>query len=181
MNNDGSKRSRLLTSASDIVREKGVSKLTLEAVANQAGVSKGGLLYYFPSKEALIKAMIDEMLDVYVNDIQKNLQDIKGRGQWTRAYMKSMFMEVEDGLKISSALLASMFTNPELLDKAQTRYKEFQEKVENDQADPIHSTIARLAADGLWFAEMFGLAPLDKKMRDKVYDELTNLITKGDE
>ncbi|WP_342707394.1 hypothetical protein [Marininema mesophilum] len=28
--------------------------------------------------------------------------------------------------------------------------------MQNDQVDPVHSTIARLAADGLRFAEMFG-------------------------
>ena len=37
------------------IKEEGVVKLTLEAVAQRAGVSKGGLLYHYPSKEALIK------------------------------------------------------------------------------------------------------------------------------
>ena len=37
---------------------KGVAKLTLEAVAKEAGVSKGGLLYHFSNKEALIEGMI---------------------------------------------------------------------------------------------------------------------------
>ncbi|WP_459380299.1 hypothetical protein [Bacillus atrophaeus] len=116
-----------------------------------------------------------------MNDMQKNLQTFKGEGQWSKAYVKTMFAEVEDGLKISSALLAAIFTKPELLERTQAEYKEIQEKIENDQVDPVQATIARLAADGLWFAEMFGFAPLDKKMRDQVFNELTKLITKGDE
>ncbi|AKL83180.1 hypothetical protein [Bacillus atrophaeus] len=125
--------------------------------------------------------MVDELSEVYMNDMQKNLQTFKGEGQWSKAYVKTMFAEVEDGLKISSALLAAIFTKPELLERTQAEYKEIQEKIENDQVDPVQATIARLAADGLWFAEMFGFAPLDKKMRDQVFNELTKLITKGDE
>jgi AcrR family transcriptional regulator len=45
------------------VVEEGVSGMTLEAVAREAGVSKGGLLYHFPSKEALIGGMIGRLID----------------------------------------------------------------------------------------------------------------------
>ena len=37
----------------------GAVHLTLDAVAERAGVSKGGLLYHFPSKESLLQAMVD--------------------------------------------------------------------------------------------------------------------------
>ena len=41
----------------------GSGRLTLEAVAERAGLSKGGLLYNFPNKEALLQAMIQRMID----------------------------------------------------------------------------------------------------------------------
>ena len=50
-------RQKILAAASQIVQCKGVAKLTLEAVAKEAGVSKGGLLYHFSNK-ALIEGMI---------------------------------------------------------------------------------------------------------------------------
>lgn len=53
--NSNSKRSSILLAASIVVKNNGVEKLTLEAVAKEAGVSKGGLLHHFPNKEALIK------------------------------------------------------------------------------------------------------------------------------
>ena len=51
------KKSNILTAASEIVGEEEWVKFTLDAVAQRAGVSKGGLLYHYPSKEALIKGM----------------------------------------------------------------------------------------------------------------------------
>jgi AcrR family transcriptional regulator len=45
-----STRENILRAANLVVVEEGVSRMTLEAVAREAGVSKGGLLYHFPSK-----------------------------------------------------------------------------------------------------------------------------------
>ena len=47
-------RTRILDAAEAIVRARGVPGLTLEAAAREAGVSKGGLLYHFGSKEQLV-------------------------------------------------------------------------------------------------------------------------------
>lgn len=54
--NRNSKRTTILQVACRLVRKLGASHLTLDAVAKEAGVSKGGLLYHFPTKEALIQA-----------------------------------------------------------------------------------------------------------------------------
>lgn len=42
-------KQRILDAAAEIARELGPGHLSLEAVATRAGVSKGGLLYHFPS------------------------------------------------------------------------------------------------------------------------------------
>lgn len=41
--------------------------------------------------------------------------------------------------------------------------------------DPVEATVARLAADGLFFCELFGFAPLDDQLRSEV---LAYLLTK---
>jgi len=174
-NQKHSKRKQILIAATTIVKEEGVAQLTLEAVANKANVSKGGLLYHFPNKEALIKGMIDELTKVYVDEIEETVQN-EGHtdGRWSKAYVKSTFLELEDGFDMSSALVAAIYTNPELLEKLQQQYEEWQIKIENDGIDPVRATIARLAADGLWFAEIFGLGPLKSELKEQVYKELIN-------
>ncbi|OBZ16828.1 TetR/AcrR family transcriptional regulator [Bacillus sp. FJAT-26390] len=167
------KRKRLLVAASIIVREQGVEHLTLEAVAKAAGVSKGGLLYHFPSKDALINGMVEDLTNAFVEDIQDRVhRDLQPNGRWSRAYVESTFRGFEDGLEMSSILSAALFTNPELLQQMQEQYAVWQKNIENDGLNPIRSTIARLAADGLWFSEMFGLAPLEKDARELIFNEL---------
>ena len=68
---------RLLDAAERLVSEVGAGHLTLEAVARAAGVSKGGLLYHFPSKEALLQAMIDR----HLRDIGARIAGLEADGR----------------------------------------------------------------------------------------------------
>lgn len=52
-------RNEVLDAAEALVAESGVIALTFEAVARATGISKGGILYHFPSKDALTAAMIE--------------------------------------------------------------------------------------------------------------------------
>src|SRR6476646_3591238 len=51
-------RDRLLDAVEQLLLERGAQQVTLEAVAAAAGVSKGGLLYHFKSKDALFAGMV---------------------------------------------------------------------------------------------------------------------------
>jgi AcrR family transcriptional regulator len=54
-------RDLLLAAACSILQE-GEEVLTLDAVARRSGISKGGLLHYFPSKDALIEGTVAELI-----------------------------------------------------------------------------------------------------------------------
>ena len=48
----------ILEAAEAIVVDEGAARLTIDAVAERSGVSKGGVLYHFPCKEALLEGML---------------------------------------------------------------------------------------------------------------------------
>ena len=52
-------RERILTAAAAVARESGPGSLSLDAVAARAGVSKGGLLYNFPTKAKLLQSLVE--------------------------------------------------------------------------------------------------------------------------
>ncbi|MFM7780846.1 MAG: helix-turn-helix domain-containing protein, partial [Alphaproteobacteria bacterium] len=52
---------RILDAAENLIIARGVGAMTLEAVAREARVSKGGLLYHFASKEALLEALLGRL------------------------------------------------------------------------------------------------------------------------
>src|SRR2546421_1237971 len=77
---------RLLNAAEEVVVRDGVGNLTLEAVAKQANVSKGGLLYHFPSKSDLVIAIV-EKLARHCESKQASADDDHEAGAFTRAYV----------------------------------------------------------------------------------------------
>ena len=146
-----SKKTQLLDAAAAIVNEYGSEYLTLDAVAKRAGVSKGGLLYHFKSKTALIE-----------------------QGKWLRAFVEATREHRSENAAITSSMLAAEGNNRHLLSPLQETYKIWQSYIENDGLDKIDATIMRLAVDGLWLSEIFGLDALDESMREAVLERLTN-------
>ena len=63
-------RAALLRSAGRVFAEHGFHQATLEAVAAEAGVSKGALYHYFPSKEQLFLALLEDRLGAGLSDIE---------------------------------------------------------------------------------------------------------------
>ena len=61
----GVRRGDLLDAAEALLSEQGGRGLTLSAVAERAGVSKGGLLYHFPSKEALVQGLVGRVIEEF--------------------------------------------------------------------------------------------------------------------
>ena len=51
-------RATLLDAAEAVVARQGIANLTLESVAAEAGMSKGGLLHHFRTKDRLIEALV---------------------------------------------------------------------------------------------------------------------------
>jgi AcrR family transcriptional regulator len=170
-------RQAILGAADRLVRTEGVARLTLEAVAQGAGVSKGGLLYHFPNKDALIAGMLDRLLEVFEADIERAAAADGGpaAGRWLRAYVRASFALSDGDLAIGSALLAAVATKPELIAPARRRFAAWQERVVADGLDPALATVLRLAADGQWFADLFGLAPPAGDFRREVLAALLRL------
>lgn len=167
------KKALIFKAVSQIVNQEGVEKLTLEAVAQKAGISKGGLLYHFPNKEALILGVIEQLSHHFIEHFEKRAEDDpNSKGKWTRSYIECASLEENDLDTLYTAISAAHFTNLQLLQQLQSMYTEIQNKIEHDEVDPVRATLVRLAVDGLWFAEMFGLAPPGADLRKQVIEQL---------
>ena len=154
--------------------------MTLEAVAREAGVSKGGLLYHFPSKELLISGMIGRLIEGFAEALGRELAKEKGSGggRWSRAYARASFAEDRWYLEVSAGLLAAVAEDPGLLDPLRRGFEDGQRWAERDGIDPAVGTLVRLAADGLLFAEFLGFAPPEGRLRERALEALLSL-TKG--
>jgi AcrR family transcriptional regulator len=101
-------REAILDAAEAVVIESGAGHLTLAAVAAKAGVSKGGLLYHFPSKEDLLKGMLDRLIQRFDQARKEKAEGLKRKAG---AQIKATILTYAEGdarkEKIGSALLAA--------------------------------------------------------------------------
>lgn len=137
-------RAALLEAATRVISKEGILSLTLQAVAKEAGVSKGGLLYHFPSKDALVKGMLEHHLARF----EQSLQD--SELPYAQAYAHLGSQEENPGLML--AFFSAIALNPSLLEGVREASQRWQSQIKG-----VDATIARLATDGLWLAQLFGL------------------------
>lgn len=173
-------REKLLDAAGRIIVREGVARMTLDAVSREAGVSKGGLFYHFPSKNALIVDMIRRFIDRFEDDIEENLEE-DYPGSWLRAYAKATFTpgEGQQDVSVTAALIAAVANDSGLLAPLRERYELWQKQAESDGLDPELATLVRLAIDGAWMADLFGLAPPSGRLREGVLERLLQATRDG--
>jgi AcrR family transcriptional regulator len=148
-----SRRAQLLDAAIAVIRRDGAQKLTLDAVAAEAGVSKGGVLYHFGSKRALIEGLLDHWLD----DRESRLDG----PDLAAAYVRSCDVGGFDPRTTAweFALLAALIEDPDVLEVARERQQAWMERLLDSAPTREDAWLVRLAADGLWYSDLLGIAP----------------------
>ncbi|MBW8284343.1 MAG: TetR/AcrR family transcriptional regulator, partial [Rhizobium sp.] len=100
-------RRALLDCAATLAVENGLSAVTLQAVADAAGVTKGGLLHHFASKQILVEAVFAGLLAELGREIDGYMTaDDEAYGRFTRAYVRAAFADHELGLRSPWAALS---------------------------------------------------------------------------
>ena len=68
------RRQAILTAAQAVWRTSTFDTLTMAAVARRAALAKGTLYLYFPTKEALLLAMLESRLDLCLANVERRLE-----------------------------------------------------------------------------------------------------------
>jgi AcrR family transcriptional regulator len=173
-------RELILRAAQDVVLTDGVAHLTLAKAAARAGVSKGGVLYHFATRNDLIAAMVERLIARF----QSGLDDVRSvhpQHSFARVYVEECLVEepaeqadAHHEARVGAALLAAVAAEPELLAPLRAAFGRWQQQIEQ-AADPVGATVARLAADGLWLCELFGIDALTPLRREQVAERLRHL------
>ena len=154
-------RERIVDAAMAIVRDQGIARLTVSAAAKQAGLSKGGVLYHFNTKDDLIRGMVSTLIE-RVDDLSRRYFEAEPDGpyRWARAMVRTAFdPDGPAGDRIGGALVAAIAVDPDLATPLQGKFAEWQAQIRSDSPDPLRAAIVCMAMDGYYFETMMGLVP----------------------
>jgi AcrR family transcriptional regulator len=151
----------ILNAAQHVLQQHGVRGLTLDKVAKEAGVSKGGLIHHFPSKDDLLLAMLRCVSTLMTEQLDRLLleePDNGQKGRFLRAYMRCNLETIEQGIpSFILNLLELASVKPDIFQSQREFFAQMQAKVENDGIDPVLATILAGASDSLWLQVLFGI------------------------
>lgn len=166
-------RRGLLDHAQRLAVDQGLASLTIQAVADAAGVTKGGLFHHFPSKQALVEAMFADVVDALDREIDELMaKDEEPYGAFTRAYVDSCFLDRDrKSANLWAALSVSMISEPQLRDIWSRWQMQRYERHRETDGD-LGLEIIRLAADGVWLADLMAVDGRYPASRDDLYRRL---------
>lgn len=157
-----STRDTILDAATDVVALDGAKQLTIDAVAAKSGVSKGGVLYHFPNKVALLQGMVDRVIAEVIDDVQKARLTATEAGEPVLPrVIDALFERIDTNDSVSGGLLAASVEHRDLLGPAREAISGLFQQLANEAPDPIQAQIILLALDGLKMTSLLGISHVD--------------------
>ena len=151
-------RRALLEAAGAAIRARGPAA-SLEDIARHAGVSKGGLLYHFATKDDLVRALAEDMLAAFRAQVVAAADPADtAPGRLTRGYVRACLASAheEDALRQSVALVAQLHSFPEVADLARDDTHRWTEDLRADGLPDHVLALVVAAADGASIAPLWG-------------------------
>jgi len=154
-----SAKQKILNAAACVVDRAGAAHLTIEAVAAEAELSKGGVLYHFPTKRSMLEGMVQHVLARTRERADRHRDSLHEVPHSTvRALITAEQEQEESERAMSLAILAAAAEDPSLLDPARAVLAEwFADAAEEGRV----GVLLLLAVEGMRFLNMLNLLPMD--------------------
>ncbi|MDF1857308.1 MAG: TetR/AcrR family transcriptional regulator [Pseudooceanicola sp.] len=165
---------KILMAARVIAAREGSGSVTIEAVAKEAGLSKGGVLYNFPTKRALLAGLLDQMLAAHRDFLAKVPEQHPSRT--LRGHLETVLQPEDVVDDLSMAILAAAASDPRLLDPLRSELTDDLERILTNTQDAPAAMISVLAIQGLRFQRLLNLPDGGADVRDCVIERLRTMI-----
>lgn len=158
-------RRALLDEAARITLEQGLSKVTFQAVADAVGVTKGGVMHHFATKDALILEVFYDAMVKFEAEVNAAMaKDPVSYGSFTRAYIDATISLGEKGqaeFNSQATLYVLMLGDRMLRERwAEWSNEQLKKYAATDNSETL--CMVRLVADGIWLSDFSGIDISDK-------------------
>lgn len=154
----------ILDAAEAVVLRDGMGKLTLDAVAKQAGLSKAGLLHHVPSKDELIGAMVRRQTGQWFGEFMQMYSQLASSGH-SRPAIGTMMATCLSGTHAwtdaerarNRVMVAALVHDERQVEPLREIHRRVTALIRKDDLPPGVGETIHLAVHGLWFQWIFGM------------------------
>ena len=171
-------RGAVLDAAERVVARDGAARLTLDAVASEAGISKASVLYDYKSKPALIAALVERSVAA---DNAFNQSRIESLGPVDNATIRGRILAAEAPLPdafrdVALNLCAALAQDAELRRTIQANQQAVIADIAGSSANPRGALLAYLALEGLKLLESLDYHSWPRAERDAILGDIAWLV-----
>lgn len=171
-----SSRDRIMAAAVELANEVGPGHVSLEAVAQRAGISKGGLLYNFPSKAKLLEAIVAYHLDKFEEHL---LDKTKDKGDKANSVISACVdiyeVDCKKDMPPASGILAALVENPNLLVPARDFSRRLIDRIRSNSSNEASALVVYMALEGLRCLPLLDMDVLSGEERKLLIEELRRM------
>lgn len=171
---------RILKAAAAVILRDGITSMTLEATAAEAGMSKGGLLYHFPNKDKLIEALVLDSAEQCRESYRLTYENSpEGPGRMIRgllAGLSQMHVWADDLRATYAAVFAALAHDPKLIEPMQEVHIHLRGLLSRDGLPEGVAEALASAIDGLWLNWVLGIAKADSEHVERVRVALEGML-----
>ncbi|MEM8817813.1 MAG: TetR/AcrR family transcriptional regulator [Pseudomonadota bacterium] len=148
-----------------IVSERGAGALTYDEIAHVSGVTRGGITYHFPTKESLLRALVEQDLEQW-QSIEEELCPTQCSAETAEllGFLRAHTHEDPERRRFVTGMLSAVMHDPPILDPVRAHENERLKDVEWTDRN-LDRELLRMAAMGLFWSDAFGCPQMDKELR----------------
>ncbi|MGI6246844.1 MAG: TetR/AcrR family transcriptional regulator [Pseudochelatococcus sp.] len=151
-------RDRILDAAEAVILASGGRQFTLDAVAERAGISKGGLVYTFATKDALIAAALEREMARFQAAVDERIEeDEAAPDRRLLAHVDEALTEDDALTRMAAFLMTALVHAPDMFAPARRFYHALFALFDPDTEQGRDVRQAVLAVEGLFLLRGLGL------------------------
>ena len=150
-------RDRILDAAEAVILESGGQSFTLDAVAARAGISKGGLVYSFATKDDLVYAALEREMARFREAVRRRVGDGPiGPVELVLAHIEEALEEDDASTQMAAFLITALVHAPEMLEPVRRYYRDLLDPLRSKGGDMHEVRHALLAVEGIFLLRGLG-------------------------
>lgn len=167
-------RNAALDAALAIIARDGPGRLTLDAIARESGLSKGGVMHQFRTKQAVLKALLERQMTHFAEFTSRYMATAREVSEQPELAAQLATVREASIQPNSAALgvLAAMVEDPSLMELPRAADVEIIKAIKAEASDPDLALLRWAAARGLLLSGLFGMSPLGKDEHQRLFKRL---------
>lgn len=173
-----SKRTVILDAAVRVIESDGITAVTFDSVAAASGITRGGIIYHFPSREELVAAIHEHMARRW----EEQLEAACGKPAALTTATERLIAYISTAATPATRAEVQMILDSHHTENQDVWDHVLQRWAPRPQPTDDHTyTLALLAADGLWVNDVIGSTRIAPEQRHDTAERIINLIRDHDQ